>query len=308
MSENTGKVMWYNSQKGFGLIKVDGSEEEAFIHHSNIQSNKRVYLEENEEVKFNLRNEKGKLCAINLLPINGDFKISEPSFKKGKKKRRKKNTETFDPSHKPADMRVISYNASKKSKYTRTFHNNEVVIVNGLFCDEDDSNIYDKLLDEIKESGIHPDDLWKLWHGDTHLIVDDKKDWKKHCPTFKLVIDTIKNFFDMDVQATRFNLYKDSSQWKPYHHDAAAIKPHIAKIQNTTIGVSFGAEREASFEHAKTRTVVSFPLPNGSIYIFNKDTNIEWRHGIPQLPPERQHDKGRISIIAWGKVNMEGKI
>ena len=29
-----------------------------------------------------------------------------------------------------------------------------------------------------------------------------------------------------------FNLYKDSSQWKPYHHDAAAIKPHIAKIQN----------------------------------------------------------------------------
>ena len=31
--------------------------------------------------------------------------------------------------------------------------------------------------------------MWKLWHGDTHLIVDDKKGWKKSCPTFKYVID-----------------------------------------------------------------------------------------------------------------------
>ena len=44
-----------------------------------------------QTVPTGLKNEKGKLCAINLLPMNGDFKISEPSFKKGKKKRRKKN-------------------------------------------------------------------------------------------------------------------------------------------------------------------------------------------------------------------------
>ena len=29
----------------------------------------------------------------------------------------------------------------------------------------------------------------------------------------------------MTVEATRFNWYTDSSNWKPYHHDAAAIKP-----------------------------------------------------------------------------------
>ena len=35
---------------------------------------------------------------------------------------------------------------------------------------------------------------------------------------------------------------------------------------------------------------------------FAKDVNIQWRHGIPQLSPEKQVDKGRISVIAWGWV------
>ena len=71
--------------------------------------------------------------------------------------------------------------------------------------------------------------LFKLWHGDTHIIADDKKGWKEKCPTFNMIIDKIKDFFNMDIQATRFNWYKDSEQWKPFHHDAAAIKPDKAK-------------------------------------------------------------------------------
>ena len=43
----------------------------------------------------------------------------------------------------------------------------------------------------------------------------------------------------MDIKATRFNWYRDSSEWKPFHHDAAAVKPHIAKIQNLTVGIFF---------------------------------------------------------------------
>ena len=60
-------------------------------------------------------------------------------------------------------------------------------------------------------------------------------------------------YFDMDVQATRFNWYRDSSEWKPFHHDAAAMKEKFARTQNFTLAVSFGAEREAAFEHAKVR-------------------------------------------------------
>ena len=28
----------------------------------------------------------------------------------------------------------------------------------------------------------------------------------------------------MHVEATRLNWYRDSSEWKPFHHDAAALK------------------------------------------------------------------------------------
>ena len=48
------------------------------------------------------------------------------------------------------------------------------------------------------------------------------------------------------------------------------------------------------------------PQANGAIYTFGRDVNILWRHGIPQIPPERQNQEGRISIIAWGWIdNME---
>ena len=83
--------------------------------------------------------------------------------------------------------------------------------------------------------------------------------------------------------ATRLNWYRNSKEWKPFHHDAAAIKPDKAKTQNLTVGVSFGAERDAAFEHAKTKTVMSMPQPNGTIYVFAKDVNIIWRHGILQV-------------------------
>ena len=47
------------------------------------------------------------------------------------------------------------------------------------------------------------------------------------------------------------------------------------------MAVSFGAERQAAFEHAKTKTTISMWQPNGTIYTFGRDVNIMRRHGIP---------------------------
>ena len=47
------------------------------------------------------------------------------------------------------------------------------------------------------------------------------------------------------------------------------------------MAVSFGMERLAAFEHAKSKTKISVTQPNGTIYTFGKDVNIIWRHGIP---------------------------
>ena len=67
-------------------------------------------------------------------------------------------------------------------------------------------------------------------------------------------------FLSSFVQATRLNWYRDSTEWKPFHHDAAAVKPDKAKTQNFTVAVSFGMERDAAFEHAQTKTVSSTQL------------------------------------------------
>jgi hypothetical protein len=124
-------------------------------------------------------------------------------------------------------------------------------------------------------------------------------------PTFNLIINEIENYFSMEIKTTRFNYYQNSKEWKPFHHDAAAVKEHISKNQNFTVGISFGATRDIAFENAKNKTVISIPLPNGTAYAFSRDVNVNWKHGVPQIHPDKYFDEGRISIIAWGKVELE---
>lgn len=214
-----------------------------------------------------------------------------------------KNTESFEPSHKRADMRIMLGNPYQKYYY-RNIYSHDVILVPNLFCNEDDFNIYNELLNEIKQTKKEDEGLWKSWHGDTHLIADDNLNWKNDCKTFCDIIDRLAEYFNMDIQATRLNWYRNSLEWKPFHHDAAAVKPHIAKKQNITVGVSFGGTRDIAFQHANTKVESTFPLINGATYAFGNQVNKDWRHGIPQLPPEEQNDNGRISIIVWGKTNI----
>ena len=53
------------------------------------------------------------------------------------------------------------------------------------------------------------------------------------------------------------------------------------------------------------RGMVSMAAPNGSAYVFARDINMIWRHGILQVPPERKVNQGRISVIAWGWVDQD---
>ncbi|HLU43569.1 MAG TPA: cold-shock protein [Natronosporangium sp.] len=47
-----GTVKWFNAEKGFGFISVDGGGEDVFVHFSAIQSNGYRTLEENQRVEF----------------------------------------------------------------------------------------------------------------------------------------------------------------------------------------------------------------------------------------------------------------
>jgi hypothetical protein len=229
-----------------------------------------------------------------------------------------KNTESFEPNYTPPDMRIL-YDCSV-DKCKLSIQTQDVIIAPNLFCNEDDFTIYHNLLDEMKDCGIENNKLWKLWHGDTHLIADDHLHWnsktiytqngaKNNVPTFHMIIDKISKFFNMDIKATRFNFYRDNNDWKPFHHDAAAVKPDKAKTQNFTVGVSFGFTRDIAFEDALNesgkRRVISIPLPNGSTYCFTRDINVNWKHGVLPMKNKYTSELGRISIIAWGYVKQD---
>ncbi len=65
-----GTVKWFNPDKGFGFIAVDGtSEEDVFVHYSEIQGSGFRTLEENQRVEFDItQGPKGKQ-AEHVRPI-----------------------------------------------------------------------------------------------------------------------------------------------------------------------------------------------------------------------------------------------
>lgn len=49
-----GVVKWFNAEKGFGFISVDGGGADVFVHFSAIQSTGYRTLEENQRVEFEI--------------------------------------------------------------------------------------------------------------------------------------------------------------------------------------------------------------------------------------------------------------
>ena len=49
-----GTVKWFNADKGFGFINVDGSTNDVFVHYSAIETTGFRTLEENQRVEFDI--------------------------------------------------------------------------------------------------------------------------------------------------------------------------------------------------------------------------------------------------------------
>jgi len=59
----TGKVKWFNSQKGYGFIEVEGGRD-VFVHYSAIKTTGFRTLEEGQEVEFDVvEGQKGPQAA-----------------------------------------------------------------------------------------------------------------------------------------------------------------------------------------------------------------------------------------------------
>ncbi len=271
------------------------------VQVNQVKENKDQVKENKDQVKENKDQVKENKDQVKE---NKDKRDRKDKRDNREKRKRPANTETFEPNYNPADMRVLFEYGKPKTEINMQV--NDVVIVPDLFCKPDDMTLYNNLLKEIFATKFDKQELVKPWHGDTHLIVDDHFDWKKYCPTFNKIIEKIADYFNMDIKATRCNWMQLDTDWKPYHHDAAAVKKDKAATQNFTVGVSLGFTREIAFEvanHDTCRNVISFPLVNGTTYTFARDININWKHGVPPIKDINMGDQdkmGRISIIAWG--------
>ncbi|MBA0575524.1 hypothetical protein Golob_025411, partial [Gossypium lobatum] len=71
-SRSTGKVLWFDDQKGFGFIHPDDGGEDLFVHQSSIKSEGYRSLAEGESVEFTVsQGNGGKTQAVDVTAIGG---------------------------------------------------------------------------------------------------------------------------------------------------------------------------------------------------------------------------------------------
>ncbi|GAA1814656.1 cold-shock protein [Planosporangium flavigriseum] len=51
---SAGTVKWFNADKGFGFISVDGDGPDVFVHHTAIQADGFRELQEGQRVEFDI--------------------------------------------------------------------------------------------------------------------------------------------------------------------------------------------------------------------------------------------------------------
>ncbi|NWA86577.1 cold-shock protein [Pseudomonas sp. D2002] len=66
----TGKVKWFNADKGFGFITPDDGSPDVFVHFSAISGNGYKTLEENQKVTFEVTQGAKGLQAVDLRPVD----------------------------------------------------------------------------------------------------------------------------------------------------------------------------------------------------------------------------------------------
>jgi cold shock protein len=50
----TGTVKFFNAEKGYGFISLEGGDKDVFVHYSNIQGSGYRTLEEGQKVEFDV--------------------------------------------------------------------------------------------------------------------------------------------------------------------------------------------------------------------------------------------------------------
>ena len=66
----TGKVKWFNAQKGYGFISPDDGKKDIFVHISALEKSGINSLNENDKVSYDEARNNGKVSAANIKILN----------------------------------------------------------------------------------------------------------------------------------------------------------------------------------------------------------------------------------------------
>jgi cold shock CspA family protein len=80
METKKGKCKWFDSTKGFGFIAVDDSEQDIFVHQSDIYAPGFRSLAEGEDLEFKVTSDPrtGKLKAVEVTGPEGNYVQGAP--------------------------------------------------------------------------------------------------------------------------------------------------------------------------------------------------------------------------------------
>ena len=61
-----GKIKWYNSKKGYGFIEREDKEKDVFVHASAVRDAGLKFLNEGDELTFDVEDAEKGPAAVNL--------------------------------------------------------------------------------------------------------------------------------------------------------------------------------------------------------------------------------------------------
>ena len=65
-----GKVKWFNGKKGYGFIEREDKEKDVFVHHTAVREAGLKYLNEGDELTFEVENGEKGPSAVNCKKLN----------------------------------------------------------------------------------------------------------------------------------------------------------------------------------------------------------------------------------------------
>jgi len=66
MNNQTGKLKWFNTEKGYGFIEPDDGTKDVFVHVTEVQKADLHNMVEGQGLSYDICENRGKLCAGNL--------------------------------------------------------------------------------------------------------------------------------------------------------------------------------------------------------------------------------------------------